>query len=253
MMRYAADLSIVVPTYNRRRFLGSCLKSILTQTFEYFELIVIDDGSRDGTDELLRQIKDPRLVHIRQANRGEAVATNLGLRVARGSLITWVHSDDVLPPRSLARRVAALRRAPRVGFCHGDINLIDRRSRVIRRLPAVNWSAGRVFRDYLRPPAERPVPYMVHHTTMMFRRGLLERIGFFDETLPFSSDLDWMLRALRTVTMTKAPGILYHYRQHPGQLSVQSWKLVDRNALTAQIQARYAHGPLETSANLRRR
>ena len=240
MTKYAVQLSIVVPSYNRHRFLGACLKSILSQAFEDFELIVIDDGSRDGTDEFLRRIKDPRLVHIRQAHRGELAATNLGLRAARGSLITWVHSDDVLPPGSLARRVAALRHAPRVGFCHGDINLIDQRGRVMSRLPAVNWNAGRVFRDYLRPDTERPVLYMVHHTTMMFRRSLLERIGFFDETLPCAGDLDWMLRALRSVTMTKVPGILYHYRRHPEQGSVQGWKLLDRNAVVAKVRARYA-------------
>ncbi len=233
-------LSIIVPTFNRRFYLEICLRSILRQSFEDYEIIVIDDGSDDETDQLLHHMVDSRIIHIRQANRGEYAATNLGLRAASGELLTWVHSDDLLPEGSLEKRARALEEDKEIDFCHGDINWVDPLGRVLRLLPAVDWSARHTFDQYLVPAGEREIHFMVHYSTMMFRRDLLDRIGFMDETLPYAGDLEWMLRALKHGQMKRVPEVLYHYRRHERQRCAEAGSRIDIDHIVQSIVERHA-------------
>jgi len=232
-------VSVVLPTYNRRRLLGAAVRSVLVQELADFELIVVDDGSTDGSHQLIRGIRDPRLVYVHQANRGEYAATNAGFRLARGRYITVMHSDDIMPQGSLARRVRALEGRPELDFCHGAIAFIDERGRPLSTLDAVDWSARKVFRQYLIPANRRPVPYMVHYPTIMFRRVFLEEVGYLDEGLPFAGDFDWMLRTLSHGKMVKATGILYLYRRHRKQRVFEDPKRIDVGRVLRKIVERY--------------
>jgi len=242
---YQPKLSIILPTYNRRHYLAECLPSVLGQGFKDFELIIIDGGSTDGTGNYINALKDKRIIYIWQYNEGEYMATNLGLRMAQGDYITYIHSDDIMPRGSLLRRVRTLDQNPRLDFSHGDINLIDKKGEVLSRLPAIDLSAKKVFQLYCLPVKERPVRFMVHHLTIMFRRLFLEKVGYFDEMLPWGGDYDWMLRALKNGRMIKVKGVLYHYRQHENQRIVQDPKRFDVAAINEVILRRYATKPLK--------
>ncbi|HZM04098.1 MAG TPA: glycosyltransferase family A protein [Candidatus Saccharimonadales bacterium] len=114
-------LSIILPTYNRANFLGQAIESVLEQSFTDFEIIVINDGSTDASEEVINSYRDSRIVYVRQPNQGEYSATNTGLRMAQGQLVTWIHSDDIMTPQSLSARVTCLNDNREVDFCHGDI------------------------------------------------------------------------------------------------------------------------------------
>lgn len=105
-----ALVSIIVPVYNASRYLTSCVRSILDQTYENFELILVDDGSSDGSGELCDRLaaEDPRIVVHHQANGGIAAAQNAGLDIAGGDLITFCDNDDLLAPRMLERLVGLI-------------------------------------------------------------------------------------------------------------------------------------------------
>lgn len=233
-------VSIIVPTFNRRFYLEICLRGVFRQSFSDYEIIVVDDGSTDDTQLLLQQLANPRLIEIRQENRGEYAATNHGLRAARGKFVTWVHSDDLLPEGSLERRVRTLQENPDIDFCHGDINFVDPFGRVLEHLQAVDWSARHTFEQYLLPAEKREIMFMVHHCTLMFRRDLLDEVGFMDETLRHAGDLDWMLRALKCGRMRRVPEVLYHYRRHEGQHSTKMRRTIDTDAVVRSVIDRYA-------------
>src|SRR5450756_2616592 len=108
-------VSILVPTFNRANYIAECLDSLLAQTMPALEIIVIDDGSEDGTSELLKHYGQ-RIRYIRKDNGGEDTAGNLGVALARGEFIWIFGDDDVALPRAIANRVAALQARPDAGF-----------------------------------------------------------------------------------------------------------------------------------------
>lgn len=210
------QVSIVLPTYNREGYLPEAIESVLQQSFQDFELIIIDDGSTDRSEDVIRAYEDQRIVYVLQRNQGEFITTNTGLRMAQGEYLTWIHSDDIMPPDSLMHRVNCLNENREVDFCHGDIEIIDQNGNKVQHFPASESDGLTAFKGYFKPVRERTPPWAVHHTTIMFRRAFIEKVGYWDERLPCAADFDWLLRALRRGRMRKVPGILYWYRDHPG-------------------------------------
>jgi len=113
-----ALVSIVMPAYNAELYIGQAIESVLNQTFENLELLVIDDGSTDSTANIVRSFSDDRIILIQQENGGVSVARNAGLNVSKGKYITFLDADDILPPRSLEVRVEYLE-------FYADIDLVD--------------------------------------------------------------------------------------------------------------------------------
>ena len=102
-------VSVVIPAYNRERYLADAVDSVLAQTFTDFELLIVDDGSRDRTVEIAKSYRDPRIRLVRhERNRGVAAARNTGVAEARGAYVAFLDSDDVAYPDRLARQVAFL-------------------------------------------------------------------------------------------------------------------------------------------------
>jgi glycosyltransferase involved in cell wall biosynthesis len=233
-------VSIVMPAYNREGYIQAAIDSVLAQDYRDYELIVVDDGSKDRTRDILHAQTDPRIVVVHQINQGEYPTTNNALRLARGEYLTWIHSDDVWPAGTLAARVAALDADPDVDFVHGAIQRIDGDGTVYESLEATAASAAEALQAYLRMYEEKNEHYLVHHTTILFRRRLLDTAGYWDETLPYAGDLDWMLRALREGNMQRVEGILYQYRDHAGARRVTDKEAgVDTEAVVRAIIDRY--------------
>lgn len=170
----APRITVLMPVYNAEAYLQEALDSIGAQTYGDFELLVVDDGSTDGSPDILARhaARDPRLVVLRQANGGVSAALNAGLAAARGSYIARMDADDRMAPERLARQLAFLERQPALGFCASGLAMIDAR--------------GRVFATHVHGPTslaqldamlERGDPLTYTHPTVMLRADALRALA----------------------------------------------------------------------------
>jgi len=135
-------VSVIVPTYNQVRFLGLTLASILAQTFPDLEVIVVDDGSTDGTADLLKAMRDPRLRIISQENRGASGALNRGFAEARGEYRTWLASDNLYHPGFLESMVGFLDERSAVGLAYACFENVDERGQFVDYAFLEPWYPG---------------------------------------------------------------------------------------------------------------
>jgi len=118
-------VSVIVPAYNAEKYIPETIQSVLGQTYEAWELIIVDDGSTDKTAETVAAFDDRRIRLVEQENRGVGAARNAGIALAQGDYITFLDADDVLPPESLAARVRYLEEHPEVDVVDGRIVVKD--------------------------------------------------------------------------------------------------------------------------------
>ena len=178
-------VSVIIPTYNRGWILKEALESVLAQDFRDFELIVVDDGSTDGTAELLAACGPPVRV-LTQPNRGVSAARNLGLSAARGQLVAFLDSDDLWLPAKLKEQVGFFRANPEAMICQTQELWIRDGVRVNPKERHRKFS-GMIF--------ERCLPLcLVSPSAVMMRTCLFEVVGVFDEQLPACEDYDLWLR-----------------------------------------------------------
>ncbi len=187
-------VSVILPVYNRERTVARAIDSVLAQTYRPLELIVVDDGSTDGTRGVLEGF-GPRITVIEQSHDGPYVARNVGLRHARGSLVAFVDSDDAWLPDRLACQAPLLER-PEVGLVFGDA------IHVTSPGPGATRTGLTCFR--VSPPRRGRVAHhfawynFVPTVTVLVRRRCLEEAGGFSEACALSADyLTWFRIALR--------------------------------------------------------
>lgn len=201
-------VSVVMPTYNSVATLRRAIDSVLMQSFQDFELIVVDDGSTDSTPLLIQAYASPRLRYLRQQNKGVAAARNLGMRQARGEFIAFLDSDDEWSRDKLMLQVGLFRRShPRVGLTYtGVVNMDGDRVRNIHTPH---------HRGYLYPVMlQRNV---LHGTSgIMIRRCVPDTVGEFDETLRAISDYEYWLRVSQFYFIDYAPEPLMRYYDPAG-------------------------------------
>ncbi len=178
-------VSVIIPTFNRGRVLEEAVASVLAQTFTDFELIVVDDGSTDGTHERLQRYGQ-RLTCVRQPNRGVSAARNAGLEQSSGELIALLDSDDLWRPGKLARQVAFFEHRPDAQICQTE-EIWIRRGKRVNPKKRHRKPSGWIFEPSL-------ALCLVSPSAVMMRRGVLETMGGFDESLPACEDYDLWLR-----------------------------------------------------------
>ncbi len=191
-------ISVIVPAYNAARFLGEAIESIRAQRWEPLEILVVDDGSTDGTAAVAEGLEGVRLV--RKENGGAASARNCGLKEARGEWIAMLDADDLWP----ADKLAVL--APRLLADEG-LDVVTGRIQYVR-MDGAEWQ------EYRFENEENTVSH-IHLGAALYRKRAFERIGGFDESLRVGDDQDWWLRAreagLRILILEE---ITLHYRLH---------------------------------------
>ncbi|MDR3410358.1 MAG: glycosyltransferase family 2 protein [Formivibrio sp.] len=201
-------VSVILPTYNRARSLSSAVKSVLTQSYSDFELIVIDDASEDDTELQLEKIGDCRVHYMRHdTNRGAAAARNTGLQVARGRYIAFQDSDDVWLPSYLQRMVDALEAGGSdCGACFSSyLRIKDGRAELIPSEPAGSDKAN-LLQALLKAN-------FVSTQTLIAKREILAQVGHFDMSLRQFEDWDLAIRIAlvsRIVHVAVPLVIVYH-------------------------------------------
>jgi hypothetical protein len=181
------EVSVIIPTYNRRAMLREAIDSVLAQSFRAFELIVVDDGSTDGTADYLKSLNDSiRFKTIE--HRGPAAARNRGVELARAPMLAFLDSDDLWAPRKLECHVAFMRANPACAISQTD-ELWMRNGRRVNPGARHLKRAGDIFVDSLRT-------CLISMSATMMRTDLFRALGGFDEIMAAAEDYDLWLRIL---------------------------------------------------------
>lgn len=210
-------VSVVVPTFNCARFANEAISSVLAQDYPNLELIVVDDGSTDGTLERLPR-QEARVQILRQENAGPAAARNRGAAAARGEFLAFLDCDDVWLPGKLAAQVQHLLHHPEVGLVHG----------LVRDWYPDKTGAYPPFSNFTSPNdpvtlvagdsgwvyPEILLDFVLCTSTVVLRRELFERVGGFDESYRIGEDYDLWLRLARITPFHKLDMPCTLYRKH---------------------------------------
>jgi glycosyltransferase involved in cell wall biosynthesis len=213
--------TVVIPAFNAARTIGSSIRSVLGQTRQDFEVIVVDDGSSDETLKSVRTFRDDRRIRlVRQSNRGPSAARNAGIAAARGSYLSMLDADDLWLPEYLEVMGGALDANPAAPFAYTDAWVLDDESGRVRRTSAM---------AYQRPPKTaldgrsfflRLLLCNFVYTSTTLRRSAIDEVGGYDETLFTGEDWDLWLRIVRRgMPPVRPPGLLAIHRIHPASLA----------------------------------
>jgi glycosyltransferase involved in cell wall biosynthesis len=219
------ETSIIIPTYNRLSFLKEAVESVLNQTYQDFELILVDDGSTDGTKEFAAGLSS-RLKYVYQENSGPSAARNRGISESHGEFITFLDSDDLWLENKLQVEIDFLKANREAMVCYTDEIWIRKGVRVNPKNKHRKYS-GWIF--------EQCLPLcIVSPSSVLMKREFFESVGYFDETLPACEDYDLWLRAALKLPFHFIPRKLIMKRGgHADQLSTQ-WGL-DRYRVQALL------------------
>ena len=238
-------VSVIIPSFNHAPYLRECVDSALAQDHPRLELIVVDDGSTDGSLQIL-QSYGARITLLQQHRGRQARARNLGLRAARGELIAFLDSDDRYLPGRITAAVDAFRAQPQAALVWADYRHIDAAGKA---LAACRWTAtAQDFRRVLI--AGNPIC----NATVTVRRAVLDEIGGFDERVPRVCDgAAWYQIAARGHAFVHLDRVLLDYRLHTGNDSARFAPMThDRDsALLSAAQAYVERGVLAGAADLR--
>ena len=185
-------VSIVIPAYNAAAYVGRAIKTALSQTHQRIEIIVVDDGSRDDTGEVVRSFRDSRITYIAQENRGQGAARNRGIRVSKGKYVTFLDADDCYFPRKVEREAQFLETHLdcQVVFCNALHYYSNRPHRLRGR--RYRGDPGRVFAELLRSSFINP-------NTIMAVGDVLRGGFLFREERYYPEEWDLCLRLARGV------------------------------------------------------
>jgi len=204
-------VSVVIVTYNKADTIGPAIESVLRQTYQDFEILVVDDGSTDETAERVRAFGD-RVRHLPKENGGTGSARNLGLAEARGEYVAFLDGDDLWLPRKLEVQMAAFQREPDLVAVQCSAYCVN------NELEVVEWRACSPARDsLLNFLLFRNLP--AFSSAVVIRRDVACRLGGFGTDLVILSDWDMACRLARTGTLRSVPEFLVLYRHYPGNQS----------------------------------
>ncbi len=202
-------VSVIIPTYNRKALLRQALESVFAQSYRDFEVIVIDDGSTDGTEEALRPLFE-RIRYLSKPNGGPASARNRGIKEARGDYIAFLDSDDLWEPKFLEVTCDYLGR-------HDELAMVATGWRTLpegKHRPRV--AASLLHGDLFRRLIEQR---FIRTSSVLARRAFMERVGGFNEGLEVAEDYDMWLRIARAYPVAFLNVPLSWGRKHSGNLS----------------------------------
>lgn len=201
------QVSVIIPTYNCARYLPETIDSVLAQTYQDFEIIVVDDGSTDSTADILQSYGD-RVRAVHQPNQGVALARNHGIRLAHGEWIAFLDADDVLLPHKLAAQLELAAAHPELGMIHSGWQRVDSQGNLLMVVEPWHQVPELTLESWLRWKPVLP-------SAMLFRRHWLHEAGGFDPRFPPAEDTELVLRLALLGCQSKwLPQVTVNYRQH---------------------------------------
>ena len=217
-------VSIVMSVYNGARFVEQTVHSVLAQTLQDFEFIIIDDGSRDGSAEILERLaaQDSRIRLVRQENRGLIASLNRGIELTQAEYIARIDADDLMMPERLAVQAAFLDAYPEVGVVSSNADTIDAEGNVIGQW--VKPSSDTALRWHLlfSPP--------MMHPSVMYRKSVVVAAGMYATDAPHAEDFDLWVRLSPVTTFHNLPQKLTQRRKWEEQITAAKAKEVEETS-----------------------
>jgi glycosyltransferase involved in cell wall biosynthesis len=206
-------VSVIIPAYNQGCYLGQAIKSVLDQSYHNLEVIVVDDGSTDDTQQVVKGFCDDRVHYIHQENRGLSGARNTGIRASKGNFLSYLDADDEFLPEALALLTYVLTKSPQIGLVAGQSIRIDDNGHSLGEKVI-----GRIPKDLTRLLLHNPVQVC----NVLVRREWMDQVGFFDESLRAYEDWDlWLRLAKAGCPMISIENTVALYRVHDSQMTLE--------------------------------
>lgn len=205
------DVSIIIPTYNSSQFLAAAIDSVFAQTFNDFEVLVIDDGSTDNTSETIKQYRDS-IRYIWQENSGVSVARNNGIKESKGRYVAFLDADDTWFPNKLERQIAEMKQNPERKVCYSDFQAVDEYLKPFEK-------------KRLYPKSTALVDLLTQGNlvgsicTVLCERTLFDVVDGFDSNLSQCADWDLLVRLAMLTDFIFIDEKLVTYRHHETNMS----------------------------------
>jgi len=213
-------VSVILPTYNRARFLEEAIQSVLTQDFQDYEIIVLDDGSNDNTKEIIKSFKSKKIRYFFQNNKGRSRARNRAMELAQGQYLAFLDSDDVFLPGKLTKQVKCLDEHPEVGMVYASALTMDENGRKLNKKYRAT-SSGFIYKE-----VAFVFPLTVILPAAMVRREVFDKVGKFDVKMDRFEDSDMWRRITQKYLVLAVREPLCQIRHHRGNLMERPSKLL---------------------------
>jgi glycosyltransferase involved in cell wall biosynthesis len=189
-------VSIVTPSYNQARFLEQTMKSVLDQDYPNIEYMIVDGGSTDGSEDLIRKQAKRLVWWVSEKDSGQAEAINKGLARAKGEYVAWINSDDYYMPGAVSEAVKALTANPQLGFVFGNVRVVDQDEKTLNNLVYGDWNLVDLmsFRIIGQPG-------------VFMRRSVLEKAGHLDPSYHLLLDHQLWIRLAQSAGMQYIPSL----------------------------------------------
>ena len=231
------SVSFVLPVYNAGEHLAAAVESVLTQTYRDFEVLAINDGSTDGSRDVLASFKDDRLRILDQPNNGLVATLNRGIREARGPWIARMDSDDVCLPHRLQRQMAHLTANPDMALLGGYVATIDEQGELLADVVPFPVSHDELWQ------AIGVRPWVMCHPAVVIRKQAAIEAGLYDPAYKHAEDTEFFARLMTKYRAANLPEVVLKYRLRQGAVSGQFKDHGRVNAaLVGKIKARWKPG-----------
>ena len=219
-------VSVIIPTYNRTALLPRAIRSVLNQSFQDFELIIVNDGSTDNTEEVVKSFEDNKIRYIRhEKNRGGSAARNTGIKAAQGQYIGLLDDDDEWLPEKLEKQINKFQGLSEgYGVVYSGFSYVyEKKGEIISN--NVPMLRGNVYDSLIKG-------CILGSPTPVIKKICFQKAGFFDETLPSCQDWDMWIRISKNYNFDFVPDILAKHYVHGVQISVDlNVKIIAREKL----------------------
>lgn len=205
-------ISIVTPSYNQAQYIEETIKSVLLQDYPQIEYLIIDGGSTDGTQSIIKKYEKRLAWWVSEKDKGQTDAINKGFAPARGDILAWINSDDTYERGAVAAAVNYLGDHPEVGMVYGDCNYINESGEIIGKFSSAQTNYRLLRQGYTHIPQQ----------TMFFRADLWKQVGPLDPSFYFAMDYDLWTRIAARAEIKHIPQTWANFRLHTSGKTIVS-------------------------------
>lgn len=213
-------VSIIIPTYNRARFIKEAINSVLSQDFQDYEIIVVDDGSTDNTKEIINSLKNKKIRYFFQENKGRSRARNRAIKLARGQYLSFLDSDDIFLPGKLTKQAKCLDKHSEIGMVYASALTMDESSHKLNK-KYLATSSGFIYKE-----VAFVFPLIIILPAVMIRGEVFKKVGNFDPKMDRFEDSDMWRRIAQKYQILAIREPLCQIRHHWGNLMEHPTKLL---------------------------